>query len=310
MNGSLSQGLGSEEGNAGYQQEEVVEKDRVKFNRDLGNDPRGIMRLNSDLDYLTGHCERNCQSNLDKDGPECSCLHSPESSSMKPKKCVLFRSAVIGGTDEVIDESGRKRSSEKPLENKNGICKDVDFQHNLEKNGSETVDNYSSTNGYVFEQNGCGPTGFTDFVQNPGGSDGRNGESSETGATDEIISSVYNVNVPTDQDKTREQDSASPNANVGSLKTGAEDDINRLVENLQSQTRNVQDYDEEEKTEVDEKVLDSSPTGRFVKLNVEIGRGSFKTVYKGRDRETGATGWCDDFLHLFKTGLSSFSGCF
>ncbi|GAU92972.1 hypothetical protein RvY_04981-2 [Ramazzottius varieornatus] len=78
-------------------------------------------------------------------------------------------------------------------------------------------------------------------------------------------------------------------------RTDTEEDINRLVENLQSLTRNVQDYDEEQEgSEVDEKVIDSSPTGRFVKLNVEIGRGSFKTVYKGRDSETGATvAWCE-----------------
>ena len=80
-----------------------------------------------------------------------------------------------------------------------------------------------------------------------------------------------------------------------------DEDINRLVETLQLQTRNVQNYaeqSEEDKSEVDEKVIDSSPTGRFVKLNVEIGRGSFKTVYKGRDSETGATGeWkLDAFL--------------
>ncbi|XP_055337809.1 serine/threonine-protein kinase WNK1-like [Paramacrobiotus metropolitanus] len=97
-------------------------------------------------------------------------------------------------------------------------------------------------------------------------------------------------------DKTREQDTASPLSNLQSIRTGNEDDINRLVENLQSQTRNAQDYVEEEQSEQesDEKVIDSSPTGRFVKLNVEIGRGSFKTVYKGRDRETGATvAWCE-----------------
>lgn len=37
-----------------------------------------------------------------------------------------------------------------------------------------------------------------------------------------------------------------------------------------------------------------SPDGRFIKQNDEIGRGSFKTVYKGLDVETGvAVAWCE-----------------
>lgn len=88
-------------------------------------------------------------------------------------------------------------------------------------------------------------------------------------------------------------------------RTDTEEDINRLVENLQSLTRNVQDYDEEQEgSEVDEKVIDSSPTGRFVKLNVEIGRGSFKTVYKGRDSETGATGR----MLMINQSINTFAG--
>ena len=37
-----------------------------------------------------------------------------------------------------------------------------------------------------------------------------------------------------------------------------------------------------------------SPNGRFNKFDYEIGRGSFKTVYKGLDTETGvAVAWCE-----------------
>lgn len=39
---------------------------------------------------------------------------------------------------------------------------------------------------------------------------------------------------------------------------------------------------------------DSSPDGRFLKFSDEVGRGSFKTVYKGLDTETGvAVAWCE-----------------
>ena len=44
----------------------------------------------------------------------------------------------------------------------------------------------------------------------------------------------------------------------------------------------------------EEKAVAASPGGRFLKFDVEIGRGSFKTVYKGLDTETGvAVAWCE-----------------
>lgn len=46
--------------------------------------------------------------------------------------------------------------------------------------------------------------------------------------------------------------------------------------------------------ESEEKAIATSPDGRFFKFDIEIGRGSFKTVYKGLDTETGvAVAWCE-----------------
>ncbi|XP_070191914.1 uncharacterized protein [Littorina saxatilis] len=46
--------------------------------------------------------------------------------------------------------------------------------------------------------------------------------------------------------------------------------------------------------EVEEKAVASSPDNRFLKFDLEIGRGSFKTVYKGLDTELGvAVAWCE-----------------
>ena len=46
--------------------------------------------------------------------------------------------------------------------------------------------------------------------------------------------------------------------------------------------------------EIEEKAVDSSSDGRFLKFAEEIGRGSFKTVYKALDTETGvAVAWCE-----------------
>lgn len=50
----------------------------------------------------------------------------------------------------------------------------------------------------------------------------------------------------------------------------------------------------EKKDEVEEKAVSQSENGRFFKFDIEIGRGSFKTVYKGLDTDTGvAVAWCE-----------------
>ncbi|CAI4227529.1 unnamed protein product [Auanema sp. JU1783] len=50
----------------------------------------------------------------------------------------------------------------------------------------------------------------------------------------------------------------------------------------------LDDYDAQEKP------IDKSQDGRFLKFDEELGRGSFKTVYRGLDTETGvAVAWCE-----------------
>ena len=49
----------------------------------------------------------------------------------------------------------------------------------------------------------------------------------------------------------------------------------------------------------EDKVIEWSPSNRFIKMAQEVGRGSFKTVYKGLDRDTGVdVAWCE--LHVHK----------
>ncbi|XP_032891123.1 serine/threonine-protein kinase WNK4 isoform X1 [Amblyraja radiata] len=51
---------------------------------------------------------------------------------------------------------------------------------------------------------------------------------------------------------------------------------------------------EPEENELEMKAIDTSPDGRFLKFNIELGRGSFKTVYKGLDTETTMeVAWCE-----------------
>ncbi|XP_019699326.1 uncharacterized protein LOC105188438 isoform X2 [Harpegnathos saltator] len=71
-----------------------------------------------------------------------------------------------------------------------------------------------------------------------------------------------------------------------SQKTMAMEEVQNLLMKVKVQT--VEDDDDEEKA------IGISPDGRFLKFEEEIGRGSFKTVYRGLDTQTGvAVAWCE-----------------
>ncbi|XP_075229866.1 uncharacterized protein LOC142329299 isoform X7 [Lycorma delicatula] len=75
-------------------------------------------------------------------------------------------------------------------------------------------------------------------------------------------------------------------------------DSNRLDSNPPPQpppSEEVQQEPEQPTSEDDEeKAIGVSPDGRFLKFEEEIGRGSFKTVYRGLDTQTGvAVAWCE-----------------
>lgn len=90
-----------------------------------------------------------------------------------------------------------------------------------------------------------------------------------------------------------------PNSFVKSLEVTHVEKIKRYHESDET------DSDEESSSNVKkDKVRDeeegiensvcSSPNGRFLKFDIEIGRGSFKTVYRGLDSETGVqVAWCE-----------------
>lgn len=57
----------------------------------------------------------------------------------------------------------------------------------------------------------------------------------------------------------------------------------------------------------EEKAVGVSPDGRFLKFEEEIGRGSFKTVYRGLDTQTGvAVAWCELQVRLYTFNLQYF----
>lgn len=56
----------------------------------------------------------------------------------------------------------------------------------------------------------------------------------------------------------------------------------------------VKSASEENEEEAEMKAVSTSPGGRFLKFDIELGRGSFKTVYKGFDTETWVeVAWCE-----------------
>ncbi|ETE68664.1 Serine/threonine-protein kinase WNK2, partial [Ophiophagus hannah] len=62
----------------------------------------------------------------------------------------------------------------------------------------------------------------------------------------------------------------------------------------QDQGKSKKEEAEEEEEEADMKAVATSPDGRFLKFDIELGRGSFKTVYKGLDTETWVeVAWCE-----------------
>ncbi|XP_041943777.1 serine/threonine-protein kinase WNK4 isoform X3 [Alosa sapidissima] len=86
---------------------------------------------------------------------------------------------------------------------------------------------------------------------------------------------------------------AEPISNVLDASSDSEEEIAQKRVVLTS-AQLESNREQEEKDEVETKAVATSPDGRFLKFNIEIGRGSFKTVYKGLDTETTVeVAWCE-----------------
>ncbi|XP_060095797.1 serine/threonine-protein kinase WNK2 isoform X2 [Heteronotia binoei] len=96
--------------------------------------------------------------------------------------------------------------------------------------------------------------------------------------------------IPQDQDAVPETLPAS-----GQQKQSSKDvEKKELPEPSKEQSKSKKEETEEEEEEADMKAVATSPDGRFLKFDIELGRGSFKTVYKGLDTETWVeVAWCE-----------------
>ncbi|XP_069499691.1 serine/threonine-protein kinase WNK2 isoform X3 [Ambystoma mexicanum] len=75
---------------------------------------------------------------------------------------------------------------------------------------------------------------------------------------------------------------------------GKDAELSQLPDPPREPARQEEAEHEDEEEEADSKAVSISPDGRFLKFDIEIGRGSFKTVYKGLDTETWVeVAWCE-----------------
>ncbi|KAG7271852.1 hypothetical protein CRUP_028224 [Coryphaenoides rupestris] len=81
-------------------------------------------------------------------------------------------------------------------------------------------------------------------------------------------------------------------AEVGSLSSPVDEDKEQAK--ARAEQREAEKRVQEDIEEVETKAVGTSPDGRFLKFDIEIGRGSFKTVYKGLDTDTTVeVAWCE-----------------
>ncbi|NWT32716.1 WNK1 kinase, partial [Cardinalis cardinalis] len=87
--------------------------------------------------------------------------------------------------------------------------------------------------------------------------------------------------LPKEEEEGDEATALPPSSAAGSLSAAS-----REFEERRAQQEDIE--------ELETKAVGISPDGRFLKFDIEIGRGSFKTVYKGLDTETTVeVAWCE-----------------
>ncbi|XP_013888002.1 serine/threonine-protein kinase WNK2 isoform X3 [Austrofundulus limnaeus] len=131
----------------------------------------------------------------------------------------------------------------------------------------------------------------------------------EAPESDSSRSKILNINLRTIVDRTvgtgcGAQESSSTESQCGQKdsateSTSADEDKERAGQALSVTCSDVgkvavKSASEENEEEAEMKAVSTSPGGRFLKFDIELGRGSFKTVYKGLDTDTWVeVAWCE-----------------
>eukprot|EP00066_Takifugu_rubripes_P022409 XP_011611675.1 PREDICTED: serine/threonine-protein kinase WNK1 isoform X1 [Takifugu rubripes] len=104
---------------------------------------------------------------------------------------------------------------------------------------------------------------------------------------------------PQNIEQVAKDEKLTENVNNGSAGSPSEDKEREAEEEkglakARAEQREAEKRVQEDIEEVETKAVGTSPDGRFLKFDIEIGRGSFKTVYKGLDTETTVeVAWCE-----------------
>ncbi|XP_051530902.1 serine/threonine-protein kinase WNK4-like isoform X2 [Myxocyprinus asiaticus] len=87
--------------------------------------------------------------------------------------------------------------------------------------------------------------------------------------------------------------SSVPDPSAQDASSDSDNEVSK-VEQVAARRPFVSRLEQDEKEDIETKAVATSPDGRYLKFNIEIGRGSFKTVYKGLDTETTVeVAWCE-----------------
>ncbi|XP_075703139.1 serine/threonine-protein kinase WNK4 [Rhinoderma darwinii] len=109
--------------------------------------------------------------------------------------------------------------------------------------------------------------------------------------------SIGSTNLPSQNTQADVLPSSGTLASIVDISSESEDEANRPERPSVPAPKPVVTENRREQEEIDEnetKAVATSPDGRYLKFNIEIGRGSFKTVYKGLDTETTVeVAWCE-----------------
>ncbi|CAI5636001.1 unnamed protein product [Oreochromis niloticus] len=99
------------------------------------------------------------------------------------------------------------------------------------------------------------------------------------------------------QEQVAKDGKAVENVYEGSISSPTEEKDREMEEEKGLAKARAEQREKREQEEIEEaetKAVGTSPDGRFLKFDIEIGRGSFKTVYKGLDTETTVeVAWCE-----------------
>ncbi|XP_054656503.1 serine/threonine-protein kinase WNK1 isoform X5 [Dunckerocampus dactyliophorus] len=121
-------------------------------------------------------------------------------------------------------------------------------------------------------------------------------ESAE-GAIKEPTSTALNVNKTGDKQRDALQQEVTKDGKLHECSASSPtEDKERETElaKARAEQREAEKRVQEDIEEAETKAVGTSPDGRFLKFDIEIGRGSFKTVYKGLDTETTVeVAWCE-----------------